>query len=77
MWNNLGVAYHYLKNYTKAIECYEKAITVDSNYVNAWNNLGAAYYYNGDLPQALQSFRKCLEFEPNNETASNWCKHIE
>ena len=71
------MAYDGIKNYTKAIECYQKAIAIDANNAIAWFNLGCAYYDVSNLQQALQSFRKCLELEPNNDDAKKWCKHIE
>ena len=41
--NNLGVIFKELGENQKAKECFEKAIEINPNYVNAHNNLGAIF----------------------------------
>ena len=40
--NNKGVALYMQKNFTEAIECFDKAIQIDRGYVLAWSNKGDA-----------------------------------
>ncbi len=39
VYNNLGVAYEYQKNYAKAVQMYSKALAMKPDYVKARNNL--------------------------------------
>ncbi|OGB60123.1 MAG: hypothetical protein A2Y94_12090 [Caldithrix sp. RBG_13_44_9] len=50
---------------------YRKALTVDSNYVDAWNNLGVAYFYYSNLDSAVICFKKALDKNPNYPPAHN------
>lgn len=69
----LGNCYNYLKQYEKAIDYYNKVLTMDPNDKNAYNNLGITYrdagrYYGeekGDLNKAINYLQKAIPFDPN------------
>lgn len=72
IWNYLGIAYLKKKNFEKAIEVLEKALTIDIKYARAFFNLGEAYFHlsliNEDQDTFDKSFdilTKAIEIDPN------------
>jgi predicted O-linked N-acetylglucosamine transferase (SPINDLY family) len=61
---NLGNIYLKQEDYTKAIECYEKALLIKHRDPIALENLAIAYEQKGDRPQAL-SYRGFAFFRKN------------
>ena len=55
------------KQYSKAIEWYERALELDPKNVNARTDLGTAYYYTGRPQDALREYDKSLEINPQHE----------
>ncbi len=53
------------------IQNYKKALSIDSNYVDAWNNLGVAYYYYGYVDSAVYCFKKALRLNPDHPEVHN------
>jgi tetratricopeptide (TPR) repeat protein len=51
-YNNLGVAYLYLKRYAEAMDVFERLILLDPRHASAYNNLGKAYTEQGDNERA-------------------------
>lgn len=56
-----GVAQQALGNYSKAIEDYTQALTINPNYLDAYLTRGVAYRGVGDLQKALQDLQIALE----------------
>lgn len=58
--NNLGVAYYLKKDYPKAIETFERAVsfTPEAERARTYNNLGRAYAKAGSYARAFESFRR-------------------
>jgi len=61
----LGIAYLYAKHDQKAIEAFDKAISLDNNYAPAYNLLGYAYKETGDYDNAENAFKKYVNLLPN------------
>ena len=59
-WKKLGNVELDSANYHKAIEYYQKAIEVDSNYFAAYYNLGLAFYNISDYDKAIEYFNKAI-----------------
>ena len=58
-WNHLGLAYHGLGEYEKAIEAYQKALTINPDLESVRYNLGVLYLQTdrpGDAARELTSF---------------------
>lgn len=55
-WNNKGYAFHNLKRYNEAIECYEKGLNINPNYDVSWNNKGLTF-------NSLKIFDDIQDFE--------------
>jgi arylsulfatase A-like enzyme/Flp pilus assembly protein TadD len=77
-WNYLGVAYWNKGLYDKALEAYDKALSLDLNYPIVFNNRGSLYlsrYLKGrqaeDLARATEDFRKAVELDPKYASAHN------
>jgi superkiller protein 3 len=56
--------------YASAIDAYQKAIEIDSNYAGvAYNNIGAAYNALKNYTQAISSYQKVIDIEPQSKDA--------
>ena len=64
LWNALGFTYQRLKDYNKAIECYDKAISLDPSS-NASNNKGLVLSLMGNYEAALVCFDMLIRFRPS------------
>src|SRR5208283_3969709 len=56
------------KQYSKAIEWYQRALELDPKNVNARTDLGTAYFYMGRPQDALREYDKSLEIDPKHES---------
>ena len=68
---NSGVDLYHQRDYSKAIQAYQKVIELDPGYAEAYNNLGIIYQEAGDLDRALASYQKAIEINPKSEKALN------
>ncbi|OJV75574.1 MAG: hypothetical protein BGO34_01110 [Bacteroidia bacterium 44-10] len=59
-WKKLGNVELDSANLNKAIEYYQKAIEVDSNYFDAYFNLGIAFTHLPDFEKAIKYFSKAV-----------------
>ena len=55
----------------KAKECYEKAIEINPNYVDAHYNLGVIFKELGENQKAKDCYEKAIEINPNYVNAHN------
>ena len=55
------------KQYSKAIEWYQRALELDPKNVNARTDLGTAYFYTGRPQDALREYDKSLAIDPKHE----------
>ena len=60
-----------LGEYRKAIGCYEKAIQVNPNHVEAHNNLGIVLNELGEHQKAISCCEKAIQIQPNYVNARN------
>ena len=65
MGNNYAIA----NNLPKAIEYYQKAIDLKSDYVGAYVSLSAAYEANKDMDKAVETYGKIMSVAANNPEA--------
>jgi type IV pilus biogenesis/stability protein PilW len=68
---NLGVQFYNQRQFSKAIQAYEKVIELDPTYVEAYNNLGITYQEIGDFDRAFEAFQKSTEINPQYEKGHN------
>ena len=55
------------KQYSKAIEWYQRALELAPKNVNARTDLGTAYFYTGRSQDALREYDKSLAIDPKHE----------
>jgi tetratricopeptide (TPR) repeat protein len=55
------------KQYSKAVEWYERALELDPKNVNARTDLGTAYFYLARPQDALREYDKSLAIDPKHE----------
>jgi len=70
-WYNMGNAYANLKQYEKAIECYNKAVEIKPDMHEALNNIGNAYAGLKQYEKAIECYNKAVEIKPNKHEALN------
>jgi tetratricopeptide (TPR) repeat protein len=63
--NNKGLALDNLGKYEQAIECYDKALEIEPNYILAWYNKGNALGNLGKPEEAIECYDKALQIEPD------------
>jgi len=68
---NSGVHLYNQKEFSKAMQAYQKVIELDPAYVEAYNNLGIIYQLMGDGEKALAAYRKSTEINPRYEKGLN------
>ena len=70
-YNNIGFVYDAQGNYTKALECHNKALAIrlkvlgenHPDTATSYNNIGAVYYNQGNYAKALEYYNKALAIE--------------
>jgi Flp pilus assembly protein TadD len=68
---NSGVHFYNQREFSKAIQAYQKVIELDPTYVEAYNNLGIIYQMLGDMDRAFEAYRKSTEINPRYEKGYN------
>ena len=58
--NNMGTAYFKLGQYQRAIEDYNKAITLKTDFADAYDNRGTAYDRLGQFQRAIEDYNKAI-----------------
>jgi tetratricopeptide (TPR) repeat protein len=69
LWNNKGDTYLGLKDFNNALECYEKALTLNANYKSALRGKGNVYWAQNNIEEAKKWFEKVLQIDPNSRSA--------
>jgi tetratricopeptide (TPR) repeat protein len=68
---NSGVAFYNQKEFSKAIQAYQKVIELDPTYVEAYNNMGIIYQMLGNADRAFGAYQKATEINPRYEKGYN------
>lgn len=64
---NMGNAYKvHLKDYKSASDCYNKALELKPNFLEAWDMLGVCRTHLKDYSGAEACHKRCLSIDPNN-----------
>ena len=64
-WNNMGDVYARAGNSEKAVEMFQRAISLNPQYADAYHNLGHTYLLLGKLFEAKMNLEKALAINPN------------
>lgn len=68
-WTQLGHFYFDSGKHAKAIEAYEKSLTLDPNRPDVWTDMGVMYRRLGNPEKAIESFEKALTLNARHEVA--------
>lgn len=68
---NSGVHFYKQREFSKAIQAYQKVLEMDPTYIEAYNNLGILYQTLGDEDRALGFYQKSIEVNPRYEKGYN------
>jgi len=71
IYNNRGVVYKKLGQYTQAMSDYNSAIELNPKLAEAYTNRGVAYYDLGQYTQAISDYTKAIEVNPKYAEAYN------
>jgi tetratricopeptide (TPR) repeat protein len=64
LYYNQGNAHYKAGEFDEAIEDYNKAIGIESEFTEAYNNLGNAYGRKGDYDNAIINYTKAIRINP-------------
>ena len=64
-WNNMGDVYARAGNREKAVESFERAISLNPQYADAYHNLGHTYLLMGKLSEAKMNLKQAVAINPN------------
>jgi tetratricopeptide (TPR) repeat protein len=68
---NSGVLFFNRREFSKAIQAYQKAIELDPTYVEAYNNLGITYQMIGESDKAFEVYERATKINPKYEKGYN------
>ena len=68
-WNNKGNSLIAQDEYYKAIQAYDEAIRLDSNYTDAWINKGNALMNQERYGEAIQAYDQAIRLDSNSTDA--------
>lgn len=78
LWNYLGVAYWRKGDLDKALEAFDKSLSLDHNYAIAFNNMGSVYLSKFlatkeriDLDSSILKFERAIQLDPAYASAYN------
>ena len=74
--NNLGYTYSLKKDYSKAIEQFEKAINLAPRFKEAHSNLSLVFFEQQNYEDALKEIEVVLKLDPNHEAARKFRDRI-
>jgi len=63
-WFKQGMSWMKQEEFSRAVDCFCRAITIRENYIAAHNQLGKTYYLMGLSEKAIETFNKLLEINP-------------
>ncbi len=65
-WTELGNLMMDARNFSEAVEAYQKALEIDPKNVDVRVDLGTCYRNSGKPNEAVKEYRKALEISPNH-----------
>ena len=68
---NWSYLYYQKKDFNKAIEYAQKALTFNPNFTTAYINICSAYNEMKDWDHAIEAGKRAVETDPNNQLAKN------
>ncbi len=66
---NRGILYNHIGEYTAAVEDFEKALSLISDFPEAYINRGNTYYYTGQVERAIADYDRAIRLKPEGDYA--------
>lgn len=63
---SLGNAYYDAKQYSNAIQYYQRALAIHPENPDVRTDMGTAYWYSGNADQALEQVQRSLKYRPGH-----------
>jgi serine/threonine protein kinase len=70
-WNNKGMSFYHVNAFSKAVECLDKALSINPQLKETWLNKGNVQLKNHRYTEALDCYLKALEIYPEYGLAWN------
>jgi len=65
-YNNLAYAYKESGDFADARASFQRAVTIDPEFVGAWISLGLVAQNTGNLPLAIRSYSRAMQISPSD-----------
>src|ERR1051326_1214728 len=69
--NKIGIAYHQMLDLERARKCYEQAVKLKPDYIEAINNLGTVYYAKKSYRRAISYYNRALKLDGESSRAAS------
>jgi uncharacterized protein (TIGR02466 family) len=66
---NLGTVLHDLGEHESAIQAFQTALQLDTQFADAWNNLGETLRDKGEMTEAVRCYKHALQVQPQHDRA--------
>jgi len=74
---DVGLFYHTLEKYDKAITFYNLSKKHFGEQFNVYYNLALCHFYLDNRPHSLKLFKRSLDFQSDNNSAREWTAYVE
>ena len=75
LWNKMGIAYHQMArtnaDLDQALKCYQQAVRLKKDYIEAINNIGTIYYARKSYRRAITQYRRAIAFFPQEPRSAS------
>jgi len=69
--NKMGIAYHQLQQLDNALKCYQQAVRIRQDYLEAINNVGTVYYARKSYRRAMSYYRRAIKIAPEDSKSAS------
>lgn len=64
-YSNMGNTLKEMQDVQAALQCYQRAISINPSFADAHSNLASIHKDSGNIPEAIQSYRTALRLKPD------------
>ena len=77
LYRSRGIVYAFLKEYTRAIQDFDRSLELDPNFASSYHDKGFTYLRMGDIQNGYASITQAFTLKPNHihlNWSYEWCK---